>query len=199
VTEISQVVAQAERLDLGDKLKVGALLLIRYCSFYRDRKFSRWFEREQQVLGRVVESAVQVVRAVDGQVNFTELQQQLDEVLEESDPGGPPFQVEIVDHMVFATEVLEYLQEPTDASKLAAALERADELAEAHLEMSQEEEFPSALGLVDFPALEGEARGLDVLATEDSGAALARSQRFAQAYTDMVEAYYADEDAGIFE
>jgi len=199
VTGISQVVDQAGRLELGDKLRVGALLLVRYCSFYRDPKFSRWFEREQQVLGRVVESAVHLVREGDLQVDFAELQQELDEVLEESDPEGPPFQAEIVDHMVFATEVLEYLREPADTGKLTAALERADELAEAHLEMSQEEEFPGSQDLVDFSALEDEARGLDVLATEDSGAALARSQRFAQAYADMVGAYYVNEDAGIFD
>ncbi|MFE7753330.1 hypothetical protein [Streptomyces sp. NPDC057428] len=197
MTEIPEVVDRVEELDEDGKLRVGALLLVRYCSIHHDPKFSPWFERERQVLARVVESARGVARGDARQVDLEELYEALEGALEASDPEGPPFQTEIVDHMVFATEVLDFLRAPDDADALNTALERADELAEAHVGMGEEDHLVADWHKVDFSALEEEARGLDAIASEDPLVAIARSESFAQAYARLIEAYYTDEDAGI--
>ncbi|MEU6773348.1 hypothetical protein [Streptomyces sp. NPDC046759] len=197
MTDIPEVVDRVSRLDANGKLMVGALLLVRYCSIHRDPKFSPWFEREQQVLARVVEVAKSLARGDVGHVDLEGLREDLDGALEASVPEGPAFQTEIVDHMVFATEVLDFLQAPDDASALTAALERADELAEAHVGMGEEDHLADSWDEVDLSALEAELRGLDAIASEDSAAVLARSESFARVYARLIEVYYTNEDAGI--
>jgi hypothetical protein len=195
MTGISEVVEQAARLEPDVRLRVGALLLVRYCSFYGDSKFSPWFEQEQQALERVAEIAALITQGMVADVDLAGIRRQLDRALEESDPDGPPFQTEIIDHLVFATEVFDFLQAPQDVSALASALERADELAEAHSEMSQG--VGDIRQSADLSTLEDEARGLDVLPAEEPSASLARSQRFGHAYAMVIDSYYSNEDAGI--
>ncbi|MFG3495384.1 hypothetical protein [Streptomyces sp. NPDC047928] len=193
-----EAVEQASLRDAGDRMRLGALLLVRHCGFHQDTKFSPWFEPSRLILGRVVEAAKAVHRDGDAHgADLAGLQAAVQEVLEESDPEGPPFETEIVDHLVFADEVLEFLLAPDEPELLGQALERADELAEAHEEMGREEyEGSDDWEPAPLFSLEAEARTLDVEGDPGSAAALARSEAFARAYAEVIEKCYSDDDAG---
>ncbi|WP_037773749.1 hypothetical protein, partial [Streptomyces pristinaespiralis] len=130
-------VQQASLLAPQDRRRVAALLLVRYCGFLEDPKFAPWFERHHDALAAARDIALRICRQ-DGDTDRSEvsdeeldgLRGRLEEVLEGSDPDGPPFETEVVDHLVFATEVLDALQEPEATEHLVHAFERADELAE---------------------------------------------------------------------
>ncbi|MCM2418124.1 hypothetical protein [Streptomyces sp. RKAG293] len=196
MTDISSVVRGVEGLEFDEKLRFGALLLVRYCNIHHDPRFSPWFEQDRDALARVSEVALKLARAETGQVDLDGPYEALDQALEASDPEGPPFEAEIVDHMVFATEVLDFLRDPGEVENLTCALERADELAEAHYEMIREV-ADADTELVDFSSMEAELRGLDMLAFMNPEGALVRSESFSQAYSSVIRSYYSDADAGI--
>ncbi len=134
-------------------------------------------------------------------VDWEEVRSELDEALESCDPDGPPFEAEIADHLVFATEVLDFLGAPPDDTEVIAhLLERADELAEAHDEMSREE-LPTGheLASTDFLDREARAREADSAAEFDRQAALERSEEFADLYARVIGESYSNEDAGMME
>jgi hypothetical protein len=89
VIELPEAVGYASRRAPADRLKVGALLLVRYCDFHGDSKFSPWFERSGQVLAQVTRGARAILRQEPG-TEPAELKAALREVLEGSDPDGPP-------------------------------------------------------------------------------------------------------------
>lgn len=197
--EIPEAVEHALRRAPDDRRKVAALLLVRYCDFHGDPKFTPWFERSGQVLAQVTRGARAIVRQEPGTEPGTEpaeLKAALQVVLEESDPDGPPFEAEIFDHLVFADEVLAFLLAPDEAGLLTQAYERAEELAEAHEEMGREDYPGDDWEPAELADLEADARTQDVRGDLDDGSALARSESFARAYAEVIEKCYTAEDAG---
>jgi hypothetical protein len=191
-------------LAVGDRQMVAALLLVRYCGFHRDPKFSPWFEGAREALADVVGFAGRLVRqnsseALDG------LREKLDRVLEDSDPDGPPFETEVVDHLVFATEVLACVATPDDVGVWQRAFGHADELAESHEEMGLEDYAGGDWEPVDFDRRESRIRSLDIRALTEARAAgtvveaeslLSRSEEFAAQYADVIEHCCTEEEAG---
>ena len=187
----------AARLDRDDRVKVGALLLVRYCGFHQDHRFSPWFENERAALAQVAQAGVDLLRGSGGEVNLSELRLLLREVLEESDPDGPPFGAEIFDHLVFADEVLDFIGSPDDLDRLGHAFERAEELAEGHEEMGRDDWPTGDWEPVEFSQMESEARDLDVQGDLDYSVALSRSEDFSRLHANFIAGYYRDEDAGV--
>ncbi|MCH5673868.1 hypothetical protein [Streptomyces gilvus] len=195
--DIDEAVERAELLQSGDRMKVGALLLVRYCGFHRDRRFSPWFENERAALAQVAQAGVDLLREGVGATNPSELKVILRGVLEENDPDGPPFGAEIFDHLVFADEVLDFIGAPDDLDLLGRAFERAEELAEGHEEMGRDDWPTGDWEPVEFARLESEVRRLDVQGDLDASVALPRSEGFSRLYASFIAGYYSDEDAGI--
>lgn len=166
--------------------RLGGLLLVRYCGFQGDARFSPWFGRQREALEQVARTARELVRGGGGREALERLRGVVDGALEASDPEGPPFEAEIVDHLVFATDVLDFLDEPDDGERLDHALARADELAGVRDEMAAETGEAS-----DFATWEADLR------RPDADAALARSESFGRAYAAVLRAYYTDADAGL--
>ncbi|MGW2722750.1 hypothetical protein [Streptomyces sp. NPDC001492] len=137
--DVAEAVRCAARLDRDDRVKVGGLLLVRYCSFLQDHRFSPWFEREREVLALVVQAGADFPRDGVDTVDLSGLKTLVREVLEDSDPDGPPFAAEIFDHLVFADEVLDFLGSPDELNFLTRAFERAEALAEGHEEMGRDD------------------------------------------------------------
>ncbi|MGW1795481.1 hypothetical protein ACWCQN_05640 [Streptomyces sp. NPDC001984] len=203
-------IKQVSALSPADRSRVAALLVVRYCGFHGDPHFSPWFETHRDALAKVRELAVDICRqALPGVAEVTRealevVRELLDEVIEGSDPDGPPFETEVVDHLVFATEVLDFLLSPQETGALSYAFERALELAEARREMGEEDYPDNAWEPVDFEALEAAARHADIgelLAAEQEGIldpapTLARSEEFARRYADVIAHCYTDEEAG---
>jgi hypothetical protein len=205
-------VQQASLLAPQDRRRVAALLLVRYCGFLEDPKFAPWFERHHDALAAARDIALRICRqdaATDrSEVSDEELdglRGRLEGVLEDSDPDGPPFETEVVDHLVFATEVLDALQEPEATEHLVHAFERADELAEARYDMGTEDYPGGEWEEVDFATLESEARTADIRSLSSAGpdgtgidvtAMLARSEAFARPYADVLARCYSNEEAG---
>ncbi|MGA5583343.1 hypothetical protein ACPCIY_19795 [Streptomyces thermodiastaticus] len=191
-------VLRVAQLDGERKQLVGALLLVRYCGWHRDPKFQQWFGQARDALAHATSAARGILRGES--VDWEEVRSELDEALESCDPDGPPFEAEIADHLVFATEVLDFLGAPDDTEVIAHLLERADELAEAHDEMSREE-LPTGheLASTDFLDREARAREADSAAEFDRQAALERSEEFADLYARVIGESYSNEDAGMME
>ena len=169
---------------------MGALLLVRYCSFHRNENFSPWFERERKVLADITGHARALLENGGPKTNLTGLKDELKEVLEESDPDGPPFQAEVFDYLVLADEVLDFLLDPQDSVSLTQVLEHADELAEAHEELGREGYDGSDWEPAELLSLEAQARTLDTGGDVHSAAALARSADFARDYAQVLETCY---------
>ncbi|MEU5789495.1 hypothetical protein ABZ754_17405 [Micromonospora purpureochromogenes] len=201
---------QASLLDTLARQSAAALVLVRYCNFHHDPKFSPWFEQHQEVLSRSVDLATRICR--QGAERSTEIEDDvaalrgsLGEVIDGSDPDGPPFETEVVDHLVLATEVLDFVAAPDELDELQEVFERAEELAEAAREMG-EADFPGGeWEVVNFIGLENEARQADLAelrsAQQDGrdpnpANLLSRSESFARQYADVIEKCYSDEDAG---
>ncbi|MCI3272555.1 hypothetical protein [Streptomyces cylindrosporus] len=195
--DIEEAVEHAERLRGDERMKVGALLLVRYCGFHRDRRFSPWFENEREALARVAQAGADFVRGAGSATDLAELKTVLRGVLEENDPDGPPFAAEIFDHLVFADEVLDFIGSPDSMDLLGRAFERAEELAEGHEEMGRDDWPTGDWEPVEFARLESEARDQDVQGDLDPSVALPRSEAFSRLYADFIAGYYRDEDAGI--
>lgn len=195
--DIEEAVERAERLHGDDRIKLGALLLVRYCGFHRDHRFSPWFENERGVLAQVAQVGVNLVRESVGATALPELKVLLRGVLEENDPEGPPFGAEIFDHLVFADEVLDFIDSPDELNLLGRIFERAEELAEGHEEMGHDDWPKGDWEPVSFARLESEARRLDVQGDLDPSVALHRSESFSHLYASFIAGYYRDEDAGI--
>jgi len=190
MAEVPEAVAQAALRGDDERVRMGALLLVRYCSFHQNEKFSPWFERERQVLADIAGHAGALLETGGPRTNLTGLQDELKNVLEESDPDGPPFQAEVFDHLVFADEVIGFLLDPQDSVKLAQVLERADELAEVHEELGREGYDGSDWEPAELLSLEVRARTLDTGGDVHSAAALARSVGFARDYAQILEKCY---------
>ncbi|TDC39743.1 hypothetical protein E1211_02950 [Micromonospora sp. 15K316] len=193
-----------------DRQRVAALLLVRYCRFQHDPKFFPWFEQQREALSRAVQRAEQFVLqdVTDPAVPATavrEVRDRLHEAIEVSDPDGPPFEAEIVDHLVFAAEVFDFIADPGKLGALRHAFERADELAEAMEEMGRED-FPCGeWEPVEFGRLETAARQADVRAFADAhhdevppdvDEIVGRSRSLADAYAEVVLNCYTDQEAG---
>lgn len=193
---VDDIASQVAQLDEGDKRAIGALLLIRYCGWYGDPKFEQWFVRARDAFVHVTSAAREVLRG--DEVDLEGLRVEVEEALDASDPDGPPFEAEFVDHLVFATEVLDFLLATDESDALTQAFERADELAEAHDEMA-EEELPGGheLASVGFFRREADAREADSTVPLDRRAALVRSEEFAGLYARVIELSYSEEDAGM--
>lgn len=193
--EAQDHVARVVRRDEESTQVVVALLLVRYCSWHTDPKFGQWFGQARDALAQATSAAHTVLRGETP--DLASLRAELDEVLEACDPDGPPFEAEITDHLVFATEVLDCLLAPDDTDALAQVLEHADELAEGHDEMAREE-LPAGheLATVDFQVLESDAREADSEVTVDRRAAVQRSEKFADLYARVIGLSYSEEDAG---
>jgi hypothetical protein len=193
---VQEHVARVARLDDEGKRRAGALLLVRYCGWHGDPKFRQWFGQSREALEHTAAAGRALLR---GEVcDLDNLRAELDEALEAVDPDGPPFEAEITDHLVFATEVLDFLLTPEDGDASTQVFERSDELAEAHDDMAREElpeghELPS----VDFLSRESAVRDADTAEPLDRAAALVRSEEFAQLYAAVIQLGYSDEDAGI--
>jgi hypothetical protein len=189
MSTVQEHVERVARLDGDGKRGVGALLLVRYCGWYGDRRFRPWFEQA----GDVLERAAAAGRALlHGEAfDLEELRAELDVALESSDPDGPPFEAEITDHLVFATEVLDFLLAPDETDAASVAFERADELAEAHDDMAREE-LPEGheLASADFVARESAARDAETAQPLDRLSALARSDEFAALYARVIQLGY---------
>ncbi|MPY56804.1 hypothetical protein [Streptomyces spongiae] len=194
--DINEAVERASVRETDDLQRVGALLLVRYCSFYQDPKFSPWFEQSRMALASVVEAARSILSQGGGSIDLEEIKDSLSEVLEGSDPDGPPFETEIFDHLVFADEVLEFLQTPNRPALLSRAFEHAEELAEAHEEMGRAEYPSSDWEPAELAAMEADARTRDMQEDFGGAVALTRSEEFAQAYAEVIEKCYTAEDAG---
>lgn len=196
MSSIHDQVMRVMRLDRERKQMVGALLLIRYCEWHRDPKFQLWFAQARDALAHATSAARGVLRGEA--LDLEGLRVELDEALEACDPDGPPFEAEIADHLVFATEVLDFLGVPDEADALSQVFERADELAEAREEMAVEE-LPEGheLASVDFLGREANAREDESAEILDRRAALERSEEFAGLYALVIGLSYSDEDAGM--
>ncbi|MFG2474263.1 hypothetical protein [Streptomyces fagopyri] len=196
MSSVSDDVMRVARLDDEARQVVGALLLIRYCGWHGDPKFQQWFGQARGALAHASSAAHGVLRGES--LDLDGLRSELDEALESSDPDGPPFEAEITDHLVFATEVLDFLDALDDTEALTTAFERADELAEAHDDMAKEE-LPAGheLASVGFLGREANAREADSAVPLDSRAALERSEEFADLYARVIGLSYSDEDAGM--
>ncbi|MFJ3337638.1 DUF6881 domain-containing protein [Streptomyces sp. NPDC086766] len=198
VQDMSEAQDQVARLAWLDEEKntTVALLLVRYCSWHMDPKFGQWFGQARDALAQTTSAAHSVLRGETP--DLASLRAELDEALEASDPDGPPFEAEITDHLVFATEVLDCLLAPDETDALVQVLEHADELAEAHDEMAREE-LPAGheLATVNFQGLESDAREADSGTPVDKRAAVQRSEKFADLYARVIGLSYSDEDAGV--
>lgn len=196
-------------LPLADRARVVALLIVRYCGFHADPHFSPWFKGCRDALAKVRELSVQVCRqglpAVPdvSRPVIEETKEFLDELIRKTDPDGLPFEIEVADHLAFASEVLDCLLEPEGDGFLTHAFEHADELAEARREMGEEDYPGGDWELVNFPALEAAARRADIKTVSVRGQAvldvaplLARSEAFAMPYADVIARCYTDEEAG---
>jgi hypothetical protein len=104
---VDGMVWRVAHFDEGDKRAVGALLLIRYCGWHGDPKFEQWFSQSRDAFARVTSVAREVLRGEGADLEG--LRGEIEEALEASDPDRPPFEAEFVDHLVFATEVLDFL------------------------------------------------------------------------------------------
>jgi hypothetical protein len=201
---------QASLLYTRARQSAAALVLVRYCNFHQDPKFSPWFEQHREVLSRSVDLATRICR--QGAERSTEIEDDvaalrgsLGEVIDGSDPDGRPFEAEVVDHLVLVTEVLDFVAAPDELDELQEVFERAEELAEAAREMG-ERDFPGGeWEVVDFVGLENEARQADLAelrSAQQDGRGLnpanlfPRSEFFARQYADVIEKCYSDEDAG---
>ncbi|MGR6968196.1 hypothetical protein ACU639_01005 [Streptomyces cynarae] len=196
MSEAQDHLTRVARLDEAGKQSVAALLLVRYCSWHTDPKFQQWFGQAREALADATSAARAVLRGEAP--DLAGLREEVSEALEACDPDGPPFEAEITDHLVFATEVLDFLLAPEETDALAQAFERADELAVARGEMAQEE-LPEGheLATVDFEGLEADAREADSEVPLNQGAALQRSEEFADLYARVIELSYSEEDAGM--
>ncbi|MGW5046193.1 hypothetical protein [Streptomyces griseoluteus] len=196
MSSVSDDVLRAARLGDEAKQSMGALLLIRYCGWHGDPKFQQWFSQARDALAHASSAAYGVLRGEP--VDLEGLRSELDEALEACDPDGPPFEAEIADHLVFATEVLDFLDAPNDMETLTTVFERADELAQAHDEMAAEE-LPEGheLASADFRSREASSREADSVTPLDRQAGLERSEEFADLYARVIGLSYSEEDAGM--
>ncbi|MER6590906.1 hypothetical protein ABT214_03395 [Micromonospora purpureochromogenes] len=201
---------QASLLDNWARQSAAALVLVRYCNLHQDPKFSPWFEQHREHLSRSVDLATRICRqgterSAEIEDDVAALRGSLGKVIDGSDPDGPPFETEVVDHLVLATEVLDFVAAPDELDELQEVFERAEELAEAAREMG-ERDFPGGeRKVVDFVGLENEARHADLAelrsAQQDGrhpnpANLIPRSESFARQYADVIEKCYSDEDAG---
>ncbi|GAA3807125.1 hypothetical protein ACFS5L_42455 [Streptomyces phyllanthi] len=198
MSSIDEDLRQAESRSNEERLRIGALLLVRYCGFHHINGFTPWFEAQRDMLKAVSDVARVILDGRAAEVELADLRESLTAVLQENDPEGPPFEAEIFDHLVFADDVLDFLISPAELSKLSRALERADELAEAHEELGREEYGgenwePAPLGLMESEARERDTRG-ELHDPSD----LERSEGFSARYAEAIEKLFAmagqDED-----
>ncbi|GHK05661.1 hypothetical protein SY2F82_74580 [Streptomyces sp. Y2F8-2] len=196
MSETQDYMTRVARLDEAGKQTMAALLLVRYCSWHTDPKFQQWFGLARDALADATSAARAVLRGEA--TDLAGLRVVLGEALEACDPDGPPFEAEITDHLLFATEVFDFLLAPEETEALAQAFERADELADAHGDMAREE-LPDGheLATVDFEGMEADAREADSEVPLDRRAALQRSEEFADLYARVIGLSYSEEDAGI--
>ncbi|MGN9917089.1 hypothetical protein [Micromonospora palomenae] len=99
-------------------------------------------EGAREVLSRSVDLATRICRqgaerSIEIEDDVPALRGSLGEVIDGSDPDGPPFETEVVDHLVLATEVLDFVAAPDELDELQEVFERAEELAEAAREMGE--------------------------------------------------------------
>ncbi|MFI6262923.1 hypothetical protein [Micromonospora sp. NPDC051006] len=208
MTDLEEDMRQASLLGPAGRQSAVALVLVRYFGFDQDPKFSPWFEQHREALSQVLAFGSRVHReAITGSGVSTEevrpVRELVERVLEASDPDGPPFETEIVDHLVLATEVFDSLAAPEDLERLRRAFEHAEELAEASEEMAAESSSEDE-DAAEFLRLESEIRRSDLsearLAREvpgfDPELLLLRSEAFARSYAEVIANGYSDEEAG---
>ncbi|MBG6106075.1 hypothetical protein IW249_006489 [Micromonospora vinacea] len=208
MTNLEEHMRQASLLGFAARQSAAALVLVRYFGFDQDRKFSPWFEQHREALSQVRALGAHVYRWASAGIEvpteqFRQVREVVERILESSDPDGPPFETEIVDHLVLATEVFDYLAGPEDLDRLRRVFEHAEELAEAAEDMATDESSSEDAQVAEFRRLEGEIRLLDLSevrtaqeASDRDPVPLLRSEAFARIYADVIASGYSDEDAG---
>ena len=209
MTDLEDDMSQASLLGPAARQSIAALVLVRYFGFDQDPKFSPWFEQHQEALSQVLVGGSRFYRQTStGTAVSTEeirpLKNLVERALGACDPDGPPFETEIVDHLVLATEVLDYLSEPEDLERLERVFEHAEELAEAGEEMATNESLAEKGKAVEFLQLESEIRRSDLnemshaqeVTSFDPSPLLLRSETFSRRYAEVIASGYSDEEAG---
>ncbi|MEU5722821.1 hypothetical protein [Micromonospora sp. NPDC047738] len=209
MTDLEDDMSQASLLSPAARQSIAALVLVRYFGFNQDPKFSPWFEQHREALSQALADGSRFHRqAITGTAISTEeirpVRSLVERALGASDPEGLPFETEIVDHLVLAAEVLDYLSAPQDLERLERVFEHAEELAEAGEEMATSESMAEEGEGVDLLQLESETRRSDLnemreaqdLASFDPSPLLLRSQDFSRKYAEVIANGYSDEEAG---
>lgn len=184
-----------ERLneERGPMFEFYALLLIRYCGWHADPKFSPWFEAHRDVMARAVAAATAVVEG-RSPAGLMQLRDDVEQILQGAAPEAGEFETAVVDHINLIFEALDFFGAPFDQERSVRVLDHADDLAASAEEMG-DEDYRGNWQHVGFAILEVRARTLGARRSS-LREALELTQHFSRLYADVIENCYTDEDAG---